>query len=464
MKPEACWLIALVLMTASSAHAEVPANEARFRRPGALQQFLAQTVTPTVPKPETPAPESPAAPAESPAAPATPATPPVTPAPVSLNSTSPATDPLTPPPEGGTLDLDAANLAPPPAQGGAAAAGSGLSAGPFSNIVFGGTLDYRFLFPKDMPEGMFMIHVNELFLTTNIGDHLSILAEQLLLTSDLGTTVGQDHGFVYVTISNLPVLPDGTAFRIGRLRMRYGIDSKLDGPANPLRTPEYRTIGTLSDRALEMAGYIGPIEYAAAVTQGPDFLLRYAVAANGELIGPIKTDAMNSSHPLFVRLGTDFKGATPNFGVSGFYGKGYPVLANDGFQAGDTMLFGGAIEQTRLVLKERISVDGRWNVWRLKLAGEYTAGRDRDGGEKTVQAWYARADLSVVPQRLTTQLQYDRFDDGRPSSQTMGSLGIGITAPITEESWLRLIGQGNEKLLVGRKGSWLAGSQLLFAF
>ena len=456
-------ILAVVLATASPAMAgALPADdrqeaESRYRRPGLLQRLFTQAGVPRQQATGQPGKSLPPGVATTPAPPTT-AVPPAGPATTAAPAEA-AADELSPPPASDTLDLDSAKIEATPSPGSA-----GPSAGPFSNIVLGGTLDYRFLFPKDMRRGMFMIHVNELFVTTNIGNHLSILAEQLLLTSDLGSTVGQDHGFVYVTISNLPVVPEGTAFRIGRLRMRYGIDAKLDAPANPLRTTEYRTIGTLSDRAVEVSGYFGPVEYAAAITQGPDFLLRYPVTADGEVVGPVKTDAMNSSHPVFVRLGTDFKGTTPNCGVSGFYGKAFPVSASDGFQAGDAMLFGGLIDQTRLVLKERLTIDGRWNMWRLKLAAEYTIGRDHDGGAKTVQAWFGRADVAILPQRLTTQLQYDRFDDGRPGSRPVGAPGAAVTLNVTDESWVRLVAQGNERLFAGRGGAWLLGTQLLFAF
>jgi hypothetical protein len=77
---------------------------------------------------------------------------------------------LKPPPAGGDKghSLDNPDLGAPPA-GPAAAGGLG-------NIVIGGTLDYRVLVPSDMKAGMYEIHVNELFITTNLGDHIAILA------------------------------------------------------------------------------------------------------------------------------------------------------------------------------------------------------------------------------------------------------------------------------------------------
>ncbi|MFZ5471557.1 MAG: hypothetical protein ACOZIN_19195 [Myxococcota bacterium] len=370
---------------------------------------------------------------------------------------------LEPPPpsdeQQGGLQLDQPELGAPPAP--SAAGGTGGT----GSLVFGGTLDYRFLFPKEMPSGMYMIHVNELFFTTNIGDYISILAEQLLLTSDVGTVVGQDHGFVYATFSNLPWLADGMAFRIGRMRLRYGVDAKLDAPANPLRTTEYRTIGILSDRAIEVAGFLGPIELVGAVAMGPDFVLRDVVGLDGQIAATVKTPQDSSFHPFYVRLGTDFKGNLPNWGLSGFYGDAYPVLAADGFQAGDAMLFGGFYEQHRIIRKERVSLDGRWNYRKLKFSGEYTIGKDRDEGQTfVVQAWYFRTDWTIRPQKLTAQLQYDWFTDGRPDTPRIGAMGAAMTYNLTDESWLRVFFQGNQRLVVGEDVAWVAGSQILMAF
>lgn len=437
------WLLPSVLVfafVATAGAAEEPRDRGYFERfyhPGILQRALAQS-----PPPE-----------ETHASPTPGAT--SSPEPSPTGTPEPSLEP--PPPGEGGLDLEAGELGPPPGAG-------GISVGPISNLIFGGTLDYRFLFPEDMKEGMFMIHVNELFLTTNIGDYISILAEQLLVTSELGTTVGQDHGFTYATVSNLPFLPDGTAIRVGRLRVRYGIDAKIDAPANPLRPPEYRTIVVLSDRAVELSGFLGPIEFVGAVTQGPDFVRREVVDADGEIAGTIRADVPNRSRPVFVRIGTDFKGRVPNVGLSGFYGKGWPVLAADAFQAGEVMIFGGFLDQRRLIQKDRATFDARWDVWKLKFAGEYTLGRDEDEGRKTVQAFYVRSDLALIPQRLTAQIQYDRFDDGRPGSEPIGAGAVALTGNINDQSWLRLFFQGNERLVVGEPVSWVSGTQLFLAF
>jgi hypothetical protein len=354
------------------------------------------------------------------------------------------------------LSLDTPALGPPPTE-------TGLTAGPFTNLVFGGALDYRFIFPKDMPSGMFMIHVNELFLTTNVGDNISILAEQLLVTSDLGSTVGQDHGFVYATISNLSFLPNGTAIRIGRMRLKYGIDAKLDAPANPLRTMEYRTIGLISDRAIEIAGFFSFLEYSAAVSMGPDFILKNVTTQDGSSAS-IKTDADNRNHPFIGRVGSDFKGNAPNFGLSYYNGKNYRVLSQDMYQAGDTMIFGGFVDQHFLVQKERESLDLRWGIWKLKFSSEYTMGTDTDSsGQRGIEAYYFRTDYNIVPQKFIAQLQYDVFHDGFVSTR-VGAAGLGLTYYLTDSSWIRGFYQTDDKIFSGGSLSSVAGTQFLLAF
>lgn len=436
-------------------------SSARFWRPGWLQRHLLAVDDPPA-KPASPRDPS-TSPKNAKAGEPTPAgPPPLTPPPPAGPDQSGG---LEPPPSGGGaggLNLDTPQLGSPPAGSGGGGAAPGAGTG---GIVFGGTLDYRFLFPKEMPKGMYMIHVNELFITTNIGDHISILAEQLLVTSETTSSVGLDHGFVYAIFSNLPILPAGSAIRVGRMRLRYGIDAKLDAPANPLRTPEYRTIGILSDRAVELSGYFGSFDYVAAISMGPDFELREVVGPTGQIAGTIKAPTDPSFHPIFLRLGTNFSGRLPNLGISGYYGDTYPVLAADGFQAGDSMLFGGFLDQSRQIRKERLSLDARWDYWKLKLAGEVTIGRDREDTRKLmVQAYFARADLAIQPQKWTAQLQYDYFNDGRPETPNIGAGSAALTYNLTDESWLRAFAQGNQRLLRGENAAWMLGTQILMAF
>ncbi len=439
-------LLFVVALTLAGAQPERAPYLQPYYRPGLLMQLLAQEPEPA-PIVQTPDADALPLPPSPPSAEAEPAGPPPLPSP--------------PPSPDAGLNLEAPQLGPPPSSSGAA----GLGIGPLTNLVFGGTIDLRYMSSNDEPVGMGVIHVAELFATTNVGDYLALLVEQVLVTSDLSSSVGQDHGFVYVTIANLPVLPEGTAFRIGRFRLKYGIDAKLDAPANPLRPPAYRTLGLLSDRALEVSGFFGPVDYVVAVALGPDTLWKDVVGPNGAVVGQLQTDALNTSRPVLGRVGFDIGSGWPAFGLSGYFGKNYEVDAIDGWQSGELMNFGGALDLSRLVLKERGSLDASWQVWRLKIAAEYTLGHDGLAATGPwLQAVFARTDISILPELLTVQLQYDRLHDGKVGSSDVGAAGLGVKWNLNDSSWMRAFVQGNERLVIGEPSAWMAGAQLLIAF
>ena len=100
-----------------------------------------------------------------------------------------------------------------------------MNLGPISNINFGGLLDLRYIASSDNKAGNLVIHVNELVVSANVTDNISLLLEQLLPTSELISLVGDDHGFATALVSNLPYLPAGTALKIGRYRFKYGVDA-----------------------------------------------------------------------------------------------------------------------------------------------------------------------------------------------------------------------------------------------
>ncbi|MBY0415851.1 MAG: hypothetical protein K2Q18_16890, partial [Bdellovibrionales bacterium] len=95
-----------------------------------------------------------------------------------------------------------------------------ISLGELGGLNFGLLFDERYMVVGKNSPGT-VVHVNELNITGNIGENISILAEQLLPTSRLAGSedqTGDDHGFVYGIFSNIPFLPSGTAFKIGRFR------------------------------------------------------------------------------------------------------------------------------------------------------------------------------------------------------------------------------------------------------
>jgi hypothetical protein len=339
------------------------------------------------------------------------------------------------------LQLESPTLAPAPAP-------ALPSVGPFSNLNIGGTLDYRFLIPTNGDSPSLGIHVNELFVTTNIGDNISILAEQLLLTSDLETVVGQDHGFVYAIFTNLPGLPSDLALKVGRLRFRYGIDAVSDAPANPARDLVYKNLGFISDKGIELSGYYRDIDYSAAVLMGPDFFSSEVLGPGGVVAGEIKTPTENSNRPLAIRLGYESPWDV-KIGLSAFSGKAYRFVNGPTF-AMDDMLTNGALDRSRLVLKRRGSVDVRYAIGRWDFAGEVTIGHERDADQTVdVRGYYARVDYLVVPQKLKALLQYDLWRDGLVQTRDDGVITAGLSYTPLDQVTLRLMGFVSDATLSG---------------
>lgn len=329
------------------------------------------------------------------------------------------------------LQLEAPALAPAPAP-------APPSLGPFTNINLGGTLDYRFLVPTNGDSPSLGIHVNELFLTTNIGDNITILAEQLLLTSDLETVVGQDHGFVYAIFTNLPGLPSDLALKVGRLRFRYGIDAVSDAAVNPARDLVYKNLGFISDKGLELSGYYGDFDYTAAVLMGPDFTSRSAPGPDGMVSGEIKAGAENNNRPVAVRLGYESPWDL-KIGLSAFYGKAYRFVNGPVYDM-DDMLTNGFLDRSRLLLKRRASLDLRYGIGKWDFSGEVTFGDERDAGETIkVRGYYVRADYLVIPQKVKLLLQYDLWRDGLIATRDDGVITGGLTYNPLDQVTLRLL-------------------------
>ncbi|MCI0529513.1 MAG: hypothetical protein L0Y56_18895, partial [Nitrospira sp.] len=322
-----------------------------------------------------------------------------------------------------TLQLEEPTLAPPPKE-------EPLSLGPISNITIGGLLDYRYIpGPRTLSTGksFLVIHVNELFISANIGENISILAEQLLITSGRESVVGQDHGFVYATFTNIPLLPSDLSFRIGRFRYRYGIDASMDSAINPVRTLVYKNLGVIADRGLELSYFWKWFEISGAVLNGPDEKTVSVTTPTGPICC-IRVGSGNKNRPVAARLSLDIPEG-PKLGFSYFIGKSYPILNLPGFDP-ETMIFNADLVETVLILKERATIDLKYSIWRLDFAGEYTGcffrteiGNVRfcstDTDESTspkktvdVEGYYFRTDLTIIPRKFKWLFQYDLWRDG----------------------------------------------------
>lgn len=343
-----------------------------------------------------------------------------------------------------TLQLEEPTLAPPPKE-------EPLSLGPISNITIGGLLDYRYIpGPRTATSGsaFLVIHVNELFVSANIGENISILAEQLLITSGRESVVGQDHGFVYATFTNLPLLPTDLSFRIGRFRFRYGIDAVMDSAINPVRTLVYKNLGFIADRGLELSYFWRWFEVSAAVLNGPDEIV--VDLGQGALA---RVGSGNTKRPVAVRASIDIPYG-PQVGLSYFHGRGHGIRNQPGFDP-DTMIFNAELSENQLITRNRLTVDLKYSLGRFDFAGEYTGcffrqdilisrfnicSTDKSvSNKKEVEGYYFRTDVTILPRKLKWLFQYDLWRDGDlfGPSRDDGTLSTAVTFNITEESLLR---------------------------
>ncbi len=327
-----------------------------------------------------------------------------------------------------TLQLEEPTLAPPPKE-------EPLSLGPISNITIGGLLDYRYIpGPRTLSTGtgFLVIHVNELFISANIGENISILAEQLLITSGRESIVGQDHGFVYATFTNLPLLPSDLSFRIGRFRFRYGIDAVMDAAINPVRTLVYKNIGFISDRGLELSYFWRWFEVSAAVVNGPE----EKTVGEPDTGAELRVGSGNRNRLIAVRGSVDIPGG-PQIGLSYFHGNAPRVVNLSGFDP-DTMIFNAELDEKTLVLKDRYTVDAKYSLQRFDFAGEYTLGTDDfKPTELDVEGYYLRTDVTLFPRKLKWLFQYDQWKDGDSLSSDDPAFSTAATYYITDESLLR---------------------------
>lgn len=336
--------------------------------------------------------------------------------------------------QGFSFDFSAPALAPTQeTAGGVSAVGSGLN--------FGGTFDSRFrVIGGDVPGEI--VHINELVLTTNIGEHISFLGEWLLQSNDFVNNVGDDHGFAYAIFSDVPFLPKNSSLKLGRFRYKYGIDAVLDAPLNPLYTQVKKNIGFASDLGVEFEGYFAPwdLEYSLAVVNGPDAIKNEVFNSSGASLGFVKQSKTNNSKPVILRLSREFKGF--RLGFSYFEGRSWPFV--NGLSKTRNMrepigVNGGAVDGTQVVYKRRGSLDFSWQVkpLRLKLSGEVTGGRDFVDGEGQIRGYFLRADRAIWPNKLDLQVQFDRWDDGRQSTKDNYDLGLGLKYSLTDVAFIR---------------------------
>ena len=409
-----------------------------------------------------------------------------------------ASTPETVEPLANTHDADAADLededsvfsfdGPDETQG---ASTLGTLTDAFGNLVFGGALDIRRVTRGDdlvvdgdkWGTGTTLIHVAEFVVTTSVGEHVSVLGEQLLVTSPLGTQVADDHGFVYAILTGLPVLPRGASLKVGRFRHAFGIDTKSDAASNPLYNLVRKNIGFISDRGLQLNGYVGPVAYVLSLADGPDSL-RLAMdgpATSGIRIGShgsgggVLKPIQNNSPPLFLHV----NGTAPFFdkriwlGGSYFDGNSYPFNLNT-----------GDVDPSTLSYKRRFGIATQFKVWRCDIAAEWVRGMDTTLSKyaqtpinpqdrtKSVEGYYLHAEIPLT-ETLDVRLKYDIWNPDLErsatfnfnevdDSETWTTLGAALTWHFSEGALARIVYQINNIEKSGRSATIVP--QLLVEF
>ena len=343
--------------------------------------------------------------------------------------------------------------------------------GAFGNLIFGGALDVRRITRGTdlVPDGSHwdtgttLIHVAELVATTSVGEHISLLGEQLLTTSPLGTQVADDHGFIYAILTGLPVLPKGASLKIGRFRHAFGIDTKSDAAANPLYNLVRKNIGFISDRGVQLNGYLGPVAYVLSLADGPDSLRTVVdgTVESGIRIGPhgsgggVLVPIRNNSPPLFLHVNGTFSvlGKRIWLGGSYFDGNSYPFNPNS-----------GDVNPSTLTYKRRGALATKFKIWRLDIAAEWVRGADtqllkyaqtpiKGDRTSTVEGYYLHVEIPLT-ETVDVRLKYDvwnpdmehynTFNFNRTrESQPWTTLGGALTWHFTEGALARLVYQVN---------------------
>lgn len=316
--------------------------------------------------------------------------------------------------------------------------------GTFGGLNLGLLFDVRYMAVGPNVPGT-VVHVNELNITGNIGDNISILAEQLLPTSVLTgieDQVGDDHGFVYGIFSNIPFLPPGTAFKIGRFRFKWGVDAVLDAPANPIYPLTRKNLGFITDRGMELAGFLGDIDYTLGIADGPQFTEETVMDSSGKPIGTVNKSAKNNSAPVFLRLSK--KLSSSKIGLSYFDGQSWSYANFTDYMPNTQRRSrhpGGMADRSRLLYRQHGAADYSVKWGKLDLALEYSQGRDRDPEMKMdyqTKGYFSRLDYIIKPQKVSLQFQYDQYHDGRPGVKDEKSLSTGVQLFIHDQAFIRI--------------------------
>lgn len=339
--------------------------------------------------------------------------------------------------------------------------------GPVSNISLGGAIDWRVMHTNGEKRPMAFIHVNELVISANVGDHIAVSAEQLLLTSEMSTVVGQDHGFVTVSLVQLPFLPDGMSIKLGRFRGKFGLDAQVDSPANIFPSQEVRSNGFVTDVGVNLDYAFGDFEAILEVFNGPDYR-----SVNGDRQGAL-VDKPPVQGRFVYQPASNFK-----LGVSGLYGKTWNNQVDP--SVFDMSSLGSTLDTSRTIERRRVALDAGFKTPWAELYGEGIFGRDKGRlsqapgkDHTTARGALGRVDVPLFAindaTRTKVAFQYDTWEDASYAGR-VAFLSTAFSV-MNDDGWTVRLG-GSASDVVFKKdrpesiehAPWSATSQLLVSF
>lgn len=333
------------------------------------------------------------------------------------------------------------------------------SVGPITNIQLGGAVDWRVTKSHSSSRPFAFIHVNELVVSANVGEHISVSAEQLLLTSELGSVVGQDHGFVTVQLVQLPFLPDGMSLKLGRFRGKFGLDAQVDSPANIFPSQAVRSNATVTDIGLNLDYAHGDFEFIVEAFNGVDYIVK-----DGQKV-PYQTKRL----PLQARLVFQPTSAL-KVGLSEYMGESWDTQVSPSVI--DAGLLGASLDQTRTIERQRVALDASLRTPYADFYGEAIYGRDKGrlsqppNKEYTVaKGALARTDIPIYKfnneTRSKLSLQYDVWQD----ASFDGKVGFVSTAysVMNDDGWtVRVGGSASDVAFKKHRPSYLKKAPMSF--
>jgi hypothetical protein len=341
------------------------------------------------------------------------------------------------------------------------------SVGPVSNIQLGGAVDWRLAFQNGEKKPFAFLHVNEFVVSANVGDHIAISAEQLLLTSEMGSVVGQDHGFVTVQLVQLPFLPNGTSLKLGRFRGKFGSDAQTDSPANVFPSAALRSNGFVTDVGIHLDYAVGLFEFNVETFNGPDYMVN-----NNQ-----KDAFAGKNWPVQARVlyqpFSSFK-----LGLSGFRGETWDNQLSP--MTLDMGSLGSSLNQSRTIDRMRLAADASIKTPYADFLVEGIWGQDKgrlsqapDKKQTLARGGLIRTDIPLFKisneTRTKLSVQYDTWKDGSFDGN-LGFLSSAFSVS-NDDGWtVRLGGTASDVVFKKKKPSYVdknpisVTSQLLVTF